>query len=82
MINYDSYIKQLNAYEWHFEENVADHLKRRGYPASHSPFIRAALKELVEREDGPLSGIEPLQHDAYEMMIIMGVVDNLITKYL
>jgi len=82
MVNYDAYISQLNANEWHFEESVVDHLKRKGFPASHAPFIRAALKELVERDDGPLSGIEPLQHDAYEMLIIGGVIDNLIDKYL
>lgn len=82
MVNYDSYIGELNRGGFRFEANVVDHLTRKGHPASQSLFIRAALKELVERDDGPLSGIEPLLHDSVENAILLGVVDRLIDEYL
>lgn len=81
MVDFEAYTSRLREKEWHFDENLADHLKRKGHSLSHAPFIKSALKAEIEREDGPLSGMD-LQHDAYEMQIIMRVVGRLIDEHL
>ena len=81
MVNFEAYTKKLREEHWHFEENLAKHIKRKGHSLSHVPFIKSVLKAEIEREDGSLSGMQ-LLHDVYEMLIIMGVVDRLIDEYL
>jgi len=82
MIDFEIYTQKLKEEGWNLEENLANHLKRKGQSLSNAPFIKATLKGEIENKEGPLSGIDPLKHDAIELTIIEGVIERLINKYL
>jgi hypothetical protein len=81
MVEFERYASRLREFGWDPDQNLADHVARKGHSLSHVPFIKAVLAEEVGREDGPLSGME-LQYDAYEMTILDRVIDRIIDEYL
>ena len=80
MVESEVHIRKLKEFDYPFEKNLADHVKRKGHSLSHTLFIKAVLLKEIRRDNDPLVNMEIL-HDMYEIGILGHLVDNIRTYY-